>query len=1057
MDRTLLSRWILAGAVVLAMPGIGVAQEAQEARGQDQQGGQQEQQVDPATKQLLAANGLYTRGLYKLAADEYQQFLQANPKHAQATAARYALAVCRYRLKEYGPAVEELRKVLGEAKFEQRDEALAVLGHCELSQGHFEQAVGAFDELIGKFPSSKHAELGTLSRAQALYLGKKYPEAAKGCEDYLAKYSGGAGRADAMYFLALSQRAQDKNDAAAKTAAELVEKFPDSSHRTDALLLEGQGFEAIGKFEQAIGAYDQMLSSAPEPRKADALYSLGIASYKAGKYDGATKNLTALLESYPKSAYSKPAKLQLGMAQLAGGRTNQARSTLEAVAREDSERAGEAQYGLAQCDIADKRYQQAVGRLDQLAAATPAPANIAQVRLDRAVCRMELGQFQQAAEELQAIRDQYASSPQVAEATYRQAFCLHRLAKYEQSHALCGEVEKLKGSGFAEANAELDAENLFVMAKYGEAKARFEKLARGGQGAKDDGRKLRFTFRVGQCDYFAGDYAKAAGTLATVAGNSEIARDADLRQVPLLLGDAYLQQGKFSEAAEALEKYAGMPGADRPQGQYKLGLAKLKGNDVEGAERAFAMATEGSSDSQWVQRAWFERGQIELKEKQYDQAASSLRRVLNANASAEVAGPAEYQLGWAEFGAKRYQQAASAWHEMSAKFPKDKLAADAAFQEGVALREGRQLDQAVEVLQGFAASHPDNPNAVKAKQLAAACLRDLNKNDESRKLLELISASGGSAGGDTILYDLAWAQRDAKQMSEAQATYRRLLSEQPGSKLVPAARTELAELLYDDKRYDEAVTLLEQVVGDKNADAKVVALAEYRLGWCYQALKKPDKAAVAFAAYQKNGGGSDEMAASALLQAGIAYAADQKFENAEKCLGEMIQKFPGQKDAPVALLKLGEVQAERSEFDASEQTYRGFLEKNPKSEFGYRAQFGIGWALENRKLYDEARKAYEKVIAATNGPTAARAQFQIGETYLAQGKFKEAVPALLAVDDVYKYADWSARALFEAGRAFEQMNQPDQAKKQYTDILNKYKDAPEADMARQRLQSMTGA
>jgi TolA-binding protein len=171
----------------------------------------------------------------------------------------------------------------------------------------------------------------------------------------------------------------------------------------------------------------------------------------------------------------------------------------------------------------------------------------------------------------------------------------------------------------------------------------------------------------------------------------------------------------------------------------------------------------------------------------------------------------------------------------------------------------------------------------------------------------------------------------------------------------------------------------------------------------------------------------------------------------------MIEKYPGQKDAPVALLKLGEVQAERAEYEASEQTYQGFLEKYSKSEFAYRAQFGIGWALENRKQFDEARKAYQKVIGVTNGPTAARAQFQIGETYLGQGKFAEAVPALLAVDDVYKYPDWSARALFEAGRAFEQMNQPDQARKQYTDIVNKYKDAPEADMARQRLQSMTGA
>src|SRR4051812_50175187 len=113
MDRIRLSRWIVLGAVVLAGGPIAAVAEGQEAQAA-QQG--QEQQVDPATKQLLAANGLYTRGLYKLAADEYQQFLSQNSNHAQATAARYALAVWRDRVEEDGGAGEGFREVFGGGK-----------------------------------------------------------------------------------------------------------------------------------------------------------------------------------------------------------------------------------------------------------------------------------------------------------------------------------------------------------------------------------------------------------------------------------------------------------------------------------------------------------------------------------------------------------------------------------------------------------------------------------------------------------------------------------------------------------------------------------------------------------------------------------------------------------------------------------------------------------------------------------------------------------------------------------------------------------------------------
>jgi TolA-binding protein len=1026
---------------------------AQDARPNEAQQAQ-DQQVDPATKSLLAANGLYSRGLYKLAAGEYEAFLGQNPQHAQATAARYALAICRYRLKEFEPAVGQLRQVLADAKFDQREEALAVLGHCELSQEHFDQAVTAFDELLAHFGSGKHAELATLSRAQSLYLAKKYALAAKGCEDYLSKYPNGTSGADAMYFQALSQRAQDKNDATVATVAQLTAKFPDSPHKVDALLLAGQAQEAQGKFEPAIEAYEQMLAAATETRKPDALFSLGIASYKSGRFEQSARHLVALVEGYPNSNYLKPARLQLGLAQLAAGQTRPARITLTAVARDDSDRAAEANYGLAECDIAEKHFQQAIGRLDQLIATSPAPTNITQIKLDHAICRMELGQFEPAAEELQSLRDQYKDSAQIAEATYRQAFCLHKLTKYPLSHELCRQVAALKAPGFTDANAELDAENLFLMGKYAEARKQFGLL---GEATKDDARRLRFTFRQGQCEYFAGDYAKAAATLAPVAADSRMGADADLKQAPLLLGDSLLQLGKFAEAAGPLERYAGLPQADRSQAEYKLGIAKLRANEIEAAKQAFTLATEGRSDSQWVQRALFERGQLDLKDKQFDQASNAFRRVVGSGASPDVAGPAQYQLGWAEFGAKRYPQAAAAWHDAATKYPSDKLAADAAFQEGLALREARQLDHAVEALKAYASAHPDGQYVVKAKQLAAACLKDLNRNDESLRLLESLGGQASGAGGDSVLYDLAWAQRDAKQVPAAQATYRELLTEHPTSKLVPVARTELAELIYNDKRYGEAATLLEQVVGDKSADGKVVALAEYRLGWCYQELKKPDKAAAAFAAYPRQGGGSEDMASSALLQVGLAYAADQKYQNAEHALAEMIQKYPGQKDASVAMLKLGEVQAEQGNYEASERTYRGFLDKYPSSEFAYRANFGIGWALENRKQFDDARKSYQKVIASTNGATAARAQFQIGETFLAQGQFDKAVPALLAVDDVYKYADWSARALFEAGRAFEQLKQPDQARKQYTEVVNKYKDAPEAGMARERLKSMTGA
>ena len=1051
MKRTLMD-WrgslgvCLLSCATFAAPSWCIAQDSTPPNGQ-------QQQVDPAKKKRMAADGLYTRGLFKLAAQEYAELLDQYPTSPDAITGRYLLGVCRYRLHEYDKAVDQLRQVIADQKFEQRDEALAVLGHCELSQQHYEQALAAFDELLNRYPASKHAELTALNRAQVLYLAKKYPEAEKACDAYLSKYPDGSSRADALYFLGLSERAENHNGPAVQTLRQLTTTYPDSGHQVDALLLMGQAYEADGKMDAAVETYRQMLAAAPEPRKADAQYSLGLALYKSGKYPEASRELETLVAAFPNSSYVKSARLQLGMAQLAAGKTNEARNTLTAVAREDTERAAEAQYGLAQCEIADKRYDQARNLLDELLRVQPPPANIAQVALDHAVCTMELRQFQQASDELDSFRSKYPTAPQLAEATYRQAFCLHKLSKYGQSHDLCQESAKLKSPDLAPAIAELDAEDLFLLAKYPEAEKQFAALA---QAAKDDSQRARFTFRRGQCEYFAGQYQQAVEILQPLASDPNVEKNQELHPAVLLLGDALLQQGKNAEAIPPLRRYLQIASAEHPQAEYKLGIAQLHANDVDSARQAFDRATQGPNDSPWVQRAWFERGQLDLKQKQYDQAAKAFRSAVTSSTPAEVAGPAAYQLGWAEFEAKHYPQAAAAWKEMASRYPKDKLAADAQFQQGVALREARQLAEAADAFQAYASAHPDGPQVIKSRQLAAACLKDLGRNDDARRMLSELADSAKGSGADAVLYDLAWAQRDGKDPAAAQATYRRLISEHADSKLAPAARTELAELLYNDNKYDQAAVLLEQVVNDKSADAKVISMADYRLGWCYEKLNKPDKAAATFAAYTIKGGGSDEMNASALLQAGAAYAGDGKYDKAAQSLADMLSKYPNGKDAPVAMLKLGEVQAEQNHYEDSGRTYSQFLDKYSTSEFAYRARFGIAWSLENQKKYDEARKAYQQVIAATNGETAARAQFQIGETYLGEGKFEQAVPALLAVEDVYAYPRWSARALFEAGRAFEQLKQGDQARKQYTQIINKYKDAPEAEMATNRLKGIAG-
>src|SRR5690606_28356348 len=60
---------------------------------------------------FITANGFLNRGLYELAADEYQKYLRSNPEGQHARTARYGLSVALYRLGRHADALESLEAI----------------------------------------------------------------------------------------------------------------------------------------------------------------------------------------------------------------------------------------------------------------------------------------------------------------------------------------------------------------------------------------------------------------------------------------------------------------------------------------------------------------------------------------------------------------------------------------------------------------------------------------------------------------------------------------------------------------------------------------------------------------------------------------------------------------------------------------------------------------------------------------------------------------------------------------------------------------------------------
>jgi TolA-binding protein len=709
--------------------------------------------------------------------------------------------------------------------------------------------------------------------------------------------------------------------------------------------------------------------------------------------------------------------------------------------------------------MAEEKYEDARKDLGELLNGKNKPDNLDEVAYHHAMCAMELEQFNSAIQEFEQFRKRWPDAAEATDSIYRQGYCLYRLKQYKDSLELCRKAAAKGDDPIAIPAAELAAENLFLMEQYDQAVKTLESVidALKDRDAKPDPGRLRLLrFRIGQCHYYDEDYKAAIESLAWLKDSDDARKTPQLWGGVLLVGDAQLKTEQHDDAIETLKTFLDHARDNKkPEARFKLALAQLGADKTDDARRTLRELTDDKAKGPWVRRGRLQYAQLLYDDDKLDDAGKQLRTLLEVDPDKDLRAPALYLMGWVDMRQDRHALAAKRFNELIEKSPEHPQAPDARFQKGSALQQNGSWDSARDALEAYIKKHPKGEHVPRARYLVGVCLAEQDKHGEAMKIFATLAGDKETAS-ENVLYKLAWAAREQKDPNTAKAAYRSLLKDYPKTKLATHARAELAGMLYVDKQYAPAAELLEPVVKNDKTPEEILPVAIYRLGSCYARLNKHEQAAKALDVFQKQFT-KHKLAPSGLYRAAVAYLEIEKPDPAGKLLATLLKRHGKHDLAAPALLKLGEAQAASNDFDKAHSTYTTFIKKYPKYERLYFAQFGAGWSAQNLNKYDEARTWYKKVIDDHNGPTAARAQFQLGETYFAEKKFEKAAGELLKVDIVYDYPKWSARALYEAGMAFENLKQYAQAKKQYLACRKRFPKTAPAQLASKRLDVLAKA
>ncbi|MCH8858286.1 MAG: tetratricopeptide repeat protein, partial [Proteobacteria bacterium] len=880
--------------------------------------------------------------------------------------------------------------------------------------------------------------------------------------EFVGRWSDSPLRGRVEFFWGLSEMAGHDYRKAAARFSRVLSKWSSGPFADQASLLLAQCHHHNDSLDEALEHYRQVLSRESSRFVADAMLGLSTLLHQRGKPAEAGAILDQLIENYPKSPLLRAARVQRGRTLFDVGEYARALALFELVAsQEQDELSDDIDYWMAKCELRQERFADAASRLTKAIAKHSDSELMPEMCYDRAVALVRGGGDADAAiAALTDFRARFAEHVMAPEALQLLAMSEHRQKRYDRSGAHCREFLKRHGSHTLAAGIRfLSAENQFLAGNYAPAIRAYRDFL---SNHPKDAQAARARFRLGMALYRTDEFAEAEKLLAGIVSDE---RGNELfRSALLALGDIHFQRGEWKQAERHLSDYlrAGLTSPSADSALLKLGLTRQRqGNYADAVEAYDRLIGEFGESSQLLQ-ARFERGQALAALKKPAEAAAEFEKVLSGGDS-RFQTFALNHLGAIALQRKDYDKAADYYGRALDSDPPEQITAEAAFGRGQAHIAAGRFDKAAQDFKRVLDEFGTHPRAAQARAQLAIALARQDRFADAVRVIGQIEKSGfkgiDAALAASLQYEKAWCLKQLGKPSEAADVYRRLLADSSAKDLKVHVTLELAEIQAANKQFEKAAELLRplhaQLSSGADIPAKVREQGLYRLAVCEYELGKLPQAAKLFEEFLRDFEDS-KLSASAGFFCGEAFFKTNRHSDAVRYLTRVVEKHASDPACGPALLRLGESLAHLQRWAKSEKAFVDYLERFGDSEHWFQAQFGIGWARENQSRHDEAIGAYRDLIAKHKGPTAARAQFQIGECLFAQKKYAQAATELLNVDILYVYPQWSAAALFEAGRCFEKMNQPAQARKQFKAVSEKYGETRWASMAGQRLTQLSG-
>lgn len=331
--------------------------------------------ADDPEERMQFADGMYVRGLYDMAVEEYLGLLHEA------------------------------------AGFPKMDVVLFRAGECYRQMGNKKSADEFYRRLAREFPESPQRFKGDLRRAELFVAGQLYRDAANILGELLEKDLPEDVAAPARYYLGYAQRRQFEEGSGAEAETyrkraeevlqEVVDHDTDSPYRSYACLELAGLLQGAGKGEDRVRDLYALALKNPASKRvaAEAEFQLAELAYAAGDFEAAAAAYERLLEKYPGDRRVQEARLQAAWSYHRAGRHEDALKLVRVKDLQDARDGSAWLYLKANCERQLGRSEEAVSTYNALVSKFPEGPHAAAAAYEKALVAFRGGDFAKAVEE----------------------------------------------------------------------------------------------------------------------------------------------------------------------------------------------------------------------------------------------------------------------------------------------------------------------------------------------------------------------------------------------------------------------------------------------------------------------------------------------------------------------------------------------------------------------------------------------------------------------------------------------------------------------------------